>query len=147
MLEIVYSILIFTGTLFLMALGGPRWLDPAFDMLSRGKRSLVLDLKTDAGRQTALDLAARADVVIENFRPGVSARLAIHHARGELGLGEEMVIESLIGSRFEGQVIEETAFGPYRAVVPEVAGQAHITGCCEFVVDPGDELGHGFLLR
>ena len=57
--------------------GGPRWRDPAFDMLSRGKRSLVLDLKTDMGRQTALDMAARADVVIDNFRPGVMARLGL----------------------------------------------------------------------
>ena len=57
--------------------GGPRWTDPAFDMLSRGKRSLVLDLKTGAGRQTALDMAARADVVIDNFRPGVMARLGL----------------------------------------------------------------------
>ena len=57
--------------------GGPRWRDPAFDMLSRGKRSLVLDLKTDAGRRTALDMVARADVVIDNFRPGVMARLGL----------------------------------------------------------------------
>lgn len=57
--------------------GGPRWRGPAFDMLSRGKRSLVLDLKTDAGRQTALDMVARADVVIDNFRPGVMARLGL----------------------------------------------------------------------
>lgn len=57
--------------------GGPRWTDPAFDMLSRGKRSLMLDLKTDAGRQTALDMVARADVVIDNFRPGVMARLGL----------------------------------------------------------------------
>jgi crotonobetainyl-CoA:carnitine CoA-transferase CaiB-like acyl-CoA transferase len=56
---------------------GPRWRDPAFDMLSRGKQALTLDLKSDAGRQTALDLAARADVVIENFRPGVMARLGL----------------------------------------------------------------------
>ncbi|RYG89445.1 CoA transferase [Loktanella sp. IMCC34160] len=57
--------------------GGPCWTDPAFDMLSRGKRSLVLDLKTDAGRKCALDLVARADVVIDNFRPGVMARLGL----------------------------------------------------------------------
>ena len=57
--------------------GGPLWRDPAFDMLSRGKRSLVLDLKTEAGRQTALDMIARADVVIDNFRPGVMARLGL----------------------------------------------------------------------
>ena len=57
--------------------GGPRWHDPAFDMLSRGKRSLVLDLKSPAGRQTALDMVARADVVIDNFRPGVMERLGL----------------------------------------------------------------------
>ena len=57
--------------------GGPRWRDPAFYMLSRGKRSLVLDLKTDAGRQTALDMVARADVVIDNFRPGVMITLGL----------------------------------------------------------------------
>ncbi|MGM0986621.1 MAG: CoA transferase [Pseudomonadota bacterium] len=57
--------------------GGPRWHDPAFNMLSRGKRSLVLDLKTDAGKQAALGLAARSDVVIENFRPGVMERLGL----------------------------------------------------------------------
>ena len=32
--------------------GGPKWQDPAFDMLSRGKRSLTLDLKTEAGRDS-----------------------------------------------------------------------------------------------
>ena len=57
--------------------GGPRWSDPAFDMLSRGKRSLELDLKSYDGRRTALGLAARADVVIENFRPGVMERLGL----------------------------------------------------------------------
>ena len=56
---------------------GPRWRDPSFDMLSRGKRALTLDLKTDAGRQMAFDLAARADVVIDNFRPGVMERLGL----------------------------------------------------------------------
>ncbi|MDL2408026.1 CoA transferase [Rhizobium calliandrae] len=57
--------------------GGPRWDDPAFTMLSRGKRALTLDLKTDQGRKTALDMVARADVVIDNFRPGVMQRLRL----------------------------------------------------------------------
>ncbi len=56
---------------------GPRWRDPAFDMLSRGKCSIALDLKTDEGAETARALAARSDVVIENFRPGVMARLGL----------------------------------------------------------------------
>jgi trans-L-3-hydroxyproline dehydratase len=78
---------------------------------------------------------------------GVSARLALHHARGEIATGEEIVIESLIGSRFAGRVVEETVFGPHAAVVPEVSGRAHITGRHEFVLDPEDELRHGFILR
>jgi len=77
----------------------------------------------------------------------VSARLAIHRARGELAIDEEIVIESLIGSRFSGRVVEDTDFGPYRAVIPEVQGRAHITGRHDFVLDPADALRHGFILR
>ncbi len=46
----------------------------------RGKRSLVLDLKQTAGREIFLDLARRADVVVEAFRPGVAARLGVDYA-------------------------------------------------------------------
>jgi proline racemase len=78
---------------------------------------------------------------------GVSARLAIHHARGEIGIGESMVVESIIGSRFTGRIVEATTFGPYPAVIPEVAGTAHITGRHEFLIDPDDPLRDGFILR
>ena len=44
---------------------------------NRGKRSLALDLKAPAAREIALSLAARADIVIEGFRPGVAARLGL----------------------------------------------------------------------
>lgn len=57
--------------------GGPRWKDPAADMLSRGKSSLTLDLESEADLQTAEALVARSDVLIENFRPGVMARLGL----------------------------------------------------------------------
>ena len=77
----------------------------------------------------------------------VSARLALHHARGEIAVGETIAIESLIGSRFQGRVVETTSFGPHAAVIPEVSGTAHITGRHEFLIDPEDELRHGFILR
>ncbi len=77
----------------------------------------------------------------------VSARLAIHHARGEIAVGQPIVIESLIGSRFTGRVVRETVYGPHSAIIPEVEGRAHITGRHEFVLDPDDELRHGFILR
>jgi crotonobetainyl-CoA:carnitine CoA-transferase CaiB-like acyl-CoA transferase len=45
--------------------------------LHRDRRSIVLDLKSDAGRQVLRDLVATADVLLENFRPGVTARLGV----------------------------------------------------------------------
>ncbi len=57
--------------------GGPRWQHPANAMLQRGKRSIVLDLTDDEDRRTAQRLVERADVVVENFRPGVMTRLGV----------------------------------------------------------------------
>ncbi|MEE9442407.1 MAG: proline racemase family protein [candidate division Zixibacteria bacterium] len=78
---------------------------------------------------------------------GVSGLMAIHYARGEIGLNEPYVIESIIGSKFTGRIIKETVFGPHKAVIPEVEGRAYITGVHEFVIDPDDPLKHGFILR
>jgi len=78
---------------------------------------------------------------------GVSARLAIHHARGEIAPGEAITIESIIGTTFTGRVVSEMMFGPRKAVIPEVEGSAFITGRHEFLVDPADPLGSGFMLR
>jgi trans-L-3-hydroxyproline dehydratase len=78
---------------------------------------------------------------------GVSGRLAIHYARGEVGLNQAIVIESIIGSRFTGCIVETTTFGPYPAIIPEVEGTAHITGRNEFLIDPTDPLQDGFILR
>jgi len=78
---------------------------------------------------------------------GVSGRLAIHHARGEIGIGEPLTIESIVGSTFTGCVVETTRFGDHAAIVPEVEGSAHITGRHEFLIDPGDPFAHGFFLR
>lgn len=78
---------------------------------------------------------------------GVSGRLALHYARNEIGLDQPIIIESIIGSRFSGRVVETTTFGPYPAIIPEVAGTAHITGRHEFLIDPDDPLRDGFMLR
>ena len=78
---------------------------------------------------------------------GVSARAALHYAKGELGLNEKITIESIIGSTMTVQALSETAFGPYRAIIPEISGTAHITGRKEFWFDPRDPLSAGFILR
>jgi trans-L-3-hydroxyproline dehydratase len=78
---------------------------------------------------------------------GVSGRLAIHHARGELDPDQPIVVESILGTRFTGRILEETTFGPHSAVIPEVSGRAFITGRHEFLIDPEDPLNKGFILR
>lgn len=79
---------------------------------------------------------------------GVSGRVAIEHARGRMREGDEIVVESVIGSRFRGRIARSgIRFGPYGAVVPEVEGSAWITGRHEFVIAPDDPLRAGFILR
>jgi proline racemase len=78
---------------------------------------------------------------------GTSARLALLHRQGRLGLGETLLHRSIIGTEFAGRIVEQTEVAGRPAVVTEVAGSAHRTGRHEFVLDPGDPLGTGFLLR
>ncbi len=52
-------------------------IEPKFELLARGKRSLRVDLKHPAGIAMVLDLFAKADVVLEGFRPGVMERLGL----------------------------------------------------------------------
>jgi proline racemase len=78
---------------------------------------------------------------------GISARAAIHYARGELEPGQPFIVESIIGTRFSGRVTGVTRLGPHDAVIPEVTGSAHIVGRSEFLLDPLDSLRHGFILR
>jgi proline racemase len=91
---------------------------------------------------------ANAEVDRSPTGTGVSARLALHHAKGEIMNGQEIVIESILGamSTFSGRVVGQAQVGPYEAIVPEVDGTAFITGRHEFIIDPRDVLGRGFIL-
>src|SRR2546426_6045906 len=59
----------------------PRWGRESvnFALLNRGKKSLALDLKSDEDRKKLAPLLARADVIVEQFRPGVMARLGLDY--------------------------------------------------------------------
>jgi crotonobetainyl-CoA:carnitine CoA-transferase CaiB-like acyl-CoA transferase len=57
--------------------GGPRWQSPANATLFRARRHTILDLHDDDDRRRVADLIASADVVVENFRPGVLTRLGV----------------------------------------------------------------------
>jgi len=106
-------------------------------------------VERNAGTNHSRNVCVFADGEVDRSPTGtgVSGRAAIHHARGELAVGESITIESLIRTTFDVRVLEETRVGELPAVVPEVTGTAHITGRHEFLIDPEDPLREGFLLR
>jgi len=75
---------------------------------------------------------------------GVSARLALLYERGEIEIGKEITIESIIGTKFTGKVVEETKYGSHNAIIPEVGGTAYIVAKDTFLIDPEDSLKYGF---
>lgn len=81
---------------------------------------------------------------------GTSARMAQWAARGDLGVGDAFVHESIIGTLFEGRVEAATEVGSgdtrRDAIIPSVAGWARITGDNMIYVDDRDPLAHGFLV-
>jgi len=77
---------------------------------------------------------------------GTAARMAQLHTRGELGIGDEFVNESFIGTRFVGCLVEETTVAGHRACVPTITGRAWLTGTAQYFLDPEDPFPAGFLL-
>ena len=77
----------------------------------------------------------------------MSARAALHYAKGELEMGEKITIESILGTTMDVIVTESCKFGPHDAIIPEVTGKAWITGRNEFWFDPSDPLKEGFIFR
>jgi proline racemase len=79
---------------------------------------------------------------------GTSARLALLDASGGLARGTRLRHRSIVDSVFEAAVVGDgPAIGPHPSVITEVSGSAFETGHHEFVLDPRDPLGTGFLLR
>ena len=95
-----------------------------------------------------LCLFAEGEVDRSPTGSGVSARLAVLHARGLVKTGEEIAIESILGreSVFRGRVVRTETWAGRNAVIPEVRGSAHMTGSARFVLDENDPIGRGFLV-
>ncbi len=77
-------------------LGLPGRIEPRFDILARGRPTLAVDLKSEAGRNTVLDLARNADALLEGFRPGVMERLGLG-PDACLGLNPRLVYVRMTG--------------------------------------------------
>jgi formyl-CoA transferase len=96
----------------------------AFQAVNRGKRSVVLDLKTDNGQRILRTLVARTDILIENFRPGVMRRfgldydaLAAEHPR--------LIYASISGY---GQTGPSADKGGFDLIAQGVSGLMSVTG-------------------
>lgn len=77
---------------------------------------------------------------------GTSARLAVMHARGQIGVEEAFVHESIIGTTFTGRILETLEVGGRPAVRPEISGRAWITALHQYVLDPSDPFPTGYRL-
>jgi len=77
---------------------------------------------------------------------GLSARMALMHARGEMKTGDRLVGRSIIGSRFDGAIAAETQVGGRPAIVPTISGRAWITGTHQIMLDPDDPWPDGYKL-
>lgn len=100
--------------------GGPRWKNHTNAILGRGKKSIVLDLKTVEGLSTAKDLAARSDLLVENFRPGVMQRLGLG-ADQLMGANPSLVYLSLPG--FSSRDVGRSAIKAFEGIIAASSGQ------------------------
>lgn len=107
-------------------------LSATFIAMNRGKRSIELDLKSDGGKAVLRDLIVRADVLMENFRPGVMARLGFDRAMLEQ-LNPRLVYLSITGFGQDGPYTESRV---YDAVIQAVSGM-----CASHLEKPGGEPG------
>jgi crotonobetainyl-CoA:carnitine CoA-transferase CaiB-like acyl-CoA transferase/enoyl-CoA hydratase/carnithine racemase len=100
----------------------------AFLALNRNKRSITLDLKSDEGRATFHELVRSADVVVENWRPGVAARLGVDHAT-LAPLNPGLIYASVSGFGQTGPYADRPG---YDLIAQAMAGVMSVTG------EPGD---------
>ena len=77
---------------------------------------------------------------------GTCARLAVLRARGAMQVGDSMVHESIIGSRFTGHIAGTTTVAGRPAILPTIEGRAWITGLASEMLDPSDPYPTGYVL-
>jgi proline racemase len=75
---------------------------------------------------------------------GVSARMAILHARGQMEIGELFTATSIIDSQFQGRIAATDRVGALAAIIPEISGRGWITGTHQQMLDPADPWPNGY---
>lgn len=97
---------------------------PAFNAVNRGKLGLVLDLQQPKGREVFAHLATSVDIVIENYRPGVMARMGLDYEH--LSLGNPRLIYASISGH--GQTGPWASKGGFDLIAQGLSGVMSVTG-------------------
>ena len=95
-----------------------------FMQINHSKRSVVLDLSSEEGRKNAFELARSADVVVENFRPGVMKRLGLDYESLSAG-SESLLYASISGYGSSGEFARRPGYDP---VIQAESGLMAMTG-------------------
>jgi CoA:oxalate CoA-transferase len=95
-----------------------------FMLINRGKKSIVLDLKSEEGAELARELAAHCDVVVENYTPGVTTRLGIDYP-SLCRVNPKLVYASVSGFGQDGPLARRPS---YDLVAQAMSGMMSITG-------------------
>ena len=118
---------------------------------NRNKRSIVLNLKNSDGLETLKRLAAQADVIIQNFRPGVAERIGVGEAAIR-AVNEQIIYVSIAGFGFDGPYANKPVFDPLIQAVSGLttvqAGsdepiEEKVALCGLFAVGKGNEARNG----
>ncbi|MEW6272253.1 MAG: CoA transferase, partial [Thermodesulfobacteriota bacterium] len=98
---------------------------PAFELWQRGKKSVVLDLRSAAGREDAAALAASSDVVVESFRPATAVRLGLDW-RGLSARHSSLIHVSITGFGSRGPYAGLKGYDG--VVLAKLGGMSHVAG-------------------
>ncbi len=90
---------------------GPKGMSRVFVHFNAGKKSAAIDLKSSEGRTLALELAKSADVLIENFRPGVMKKFGLDYDR-LLQVNDRLIYCSISGFGQTGPYVDRAAYAP-----------------------------------
>ncbi|GHO54568.1 proline racemase family protein [Ktedonobacter robiniae] len=123
---------------------------PLEDELSFLYGTILVDLPEKLNHHSRnVCIFADAEVDRSPTGTGLSARLALLDAQGQLREEEAITVESILGaeSAFRGRIVGRTKVGPFNAIVPEVSGKAFIIGRHEFILNPRDKIGRGFFMN
>jgi proline racemase len=124
---------------------------PGDDRLSGIYGTIIFDelgTTADGGlHQRNVTIFADGEVDRSPCGSGSAARLAVLTARGELGPGQALVHDSIVGSSFTCRVVDSLTTEGYPAVIPQITGMAYRCGTGEFTLDPRDPFVAGFALR